>query len=122
MTARLPPVLRRVADQLGEAIALEIADRYSGRCMYVPVVITEDHPIAQRLGMEAAIGLAKMFRGELVDIPRCSELERERRNARLLEARSKGESVTSLTERFGLSRRQVFNVLSAARDEQKGAA
>lgn len=116
MTARLPAVLRRVAEELGDDVALAMAEAYSGRCLYVPAVMTEDHPIAKQLGFEAAHGLSQMFGVEMVDIPRCAELERERRNQRLLEAHEAGASVSTLVQRFRLSRRQVFNVLAAARD------
>ena len=120
--SRLPPALKQVEARFGEPAALAVANSYSGRCVYVPATMTQDHPIARELGLELAAGLAELYGGEMLDVPRCSELERERRNDRLVKAREAGATISELVVRFGLSRRQVFNVLADHRDSSGEAA
>ncbi|MEM1344957.1 MAG: hypothetical protein AAGI34_10320 [Pseudomonadota bacterium] len=68
--SRLPGILQRFADVIGEQDARNIAQRLGGRRVYLAENPGPDNPIAQVIGVEAAARLAREIGGgEDIAIP-----------------------------------------------------
>lgn len=91
--------------------ALRLADRFGGSRVYVPHPsrISEDHPIAQAIGLEAARQLTEEWpKFELV-IPRCAPILRAERN-KALRADRETLSAREAALKWELTERHVFKI------------
>lgn len=71
----LPEFLIEVAEVTGKPkIAWALLHNLGGTQIYIPQKITEKHPLAEILGFEDALLLAKHFAGSREDIPTCAAL------------------------------------------------
>ncbi len=68
-TCDLPHVLREVADTIGLATALKLAMDFGGRDIYIPLTLTDHHPLAKSLGHAAAVKLQKLFGEGRLQVP-----------------------------------------------------
>lgn len=112
----LPPLMREIARLIGVGAVLKLSVRWGGVRLYVPLAenMSAAHPIACEIGLEAALKLAGAYGGEQgIDIARCVAAARAARNAEML---AQDASQRSLARRYGLSERQVRNIVRAARD------
>lgn len=113
----------RTTEHLIEVIGLEGAKRlvsaYRGQQLYIPSEpIPPYHPLAQRLGLEDAQRLQAEYRGRILLIPMGREWQRQKRNQAIIAARATGATVGELSQRFGLSRRRVYQILASGRGDK----
>ena len=111
----LPESLRDIVDLVGVQAAVRLVENFGGLTkLYVPKRVDEDHVLAKKLGLKTARALAEEYGGdEIRNIPRCLASIRAVRNARIRGAFDAGASAASLALRFGLTERQIWNILSA---------
>lgn len=114
-------VVQQLEDALGLGEAVEIVRRWGGRTLYVPVAMTEAHPIALTLGFEKARRLVAAFAGQRLELPSERSAMIEMRNAAICrEAQptpdGPGLSHEQLGIRWGLSRQMIANILRAGRE------
>jgi uncharacterized protein (DUF433 family) len=116
----LPGILREFADLIGLPATLRLVESYGGVRLYVPQRLAEDHPLALLIGASAARQLADVYGGEEhFDIPRAVAIARQVRNRRLREERDRGMSHRDLALKYGLTERQVRNILGEAVDDRQ---
>ncbi|MEX2524478.1 MAG: Mor transcription activator family protein [Gammaproteobacteria bacterium] len=118
----LPDSLKPIADLIGLPATISLVESYGGVRIYIPRSPGEDHPLVQRIGLEAAESLARIYDGEPVELPMASAALRDARDRELLRRADEGCSINALAQEFGLSRRQVFRILSRLRRLNPGDA
>ena len=113
---------RRLARALPPRLA-ELVERWGGIRLYVPLEqnIDEAHPIAQELGLEAARKLARLRNSggqayESLEVPHAAAYLRALRDRLVKEAFAES-SAARVARRFGMTRRNVFNVLKREEPE-----
>jgi Mor family transcriptional regulator len=67
--------------------------------------------IAEVIGVEAALALAKYFGGLNISVPRLPWIERRERDKAIKEAYDHGVSVKALARSYQLTSRQIRNIL-----------
>jgi len=101
----LPDELRQIAEEIGVDAALKLVSARGGVCLYVPMVMTPDHPIARLIGMEAARKLSKRYQGERIEIPRAVGWRRALRDVLIYQ--QSGRSKTRMEGQGGAIRPRV---------------
>lgn len=111
-----------IIDLLGQAIGavatMRLLALFGGRKLYVPEEMSEDHPIALAIGIDAARELSRQFTREQLELPDGDEfarLRRVRRVAGLLRHSTPPRDVAML---IGISTKQVARYRAEA--EQLG--
>lgn len=97
--------------------ALRFVDRFDGVRVYVPhqTRLTEDHPIVQAIGMEAARQLAAEWQQLEIMVPRCKAFLRRERN-RALRADRAELSAKQAALKYELTERMVFIIWAGVDD------
>lgn len=102
----------RLIELIGQAKTQALIDRFGGHYLYLPSeAIDGDHTIAQVVGLASARLLCEEWPGLRLLIPTGYEARLEARNERIRALRSQGATVPELVSAFGLSPRQVYNVI-----------
>ena len=73
--------------------------------------------IAEVIGIEPTLDLAKAFRGTYLYIHNLDDMLREIRNEDIRKSYSKGTKVTDLAIKHRLTERQIWNILGMEPDE-----
>jgi Mor family transcriptional regulator len=123
-----PASLAEVVRAIGIPAMLKLAARFGGVRVYVPQPgrLTEGHPLARLIGIDAARVLAKIRGGEWRDLPRCSKALRVARDA-AIRRQYPTTSASKLALKYRLSERQVYKIcvvpisVPRARNKQRGA-
>lgn len=113
MSAPLPRVAHEIARIIGEFDAVRLCRRFGSRRLYIPQVITHDHPIALCIGFEQAERLAASFGGDSLDIP-CLAVRRIRSIHQQIISDAEHMSQKQLAEKYRRSPRQIRNILRSA--------
>lgn len=98
---------------IGARAARELTRAYPGACLYVPLRISDDHPIRLAIG-QAAEALSQHFGGERIIVPTdCADIweARDRRAKELSEA---GKSNKEIARSLRVSPRTVQRALKRA--------
>ena len=106
----LPGTLRELAEQCGSDVALRLLGEYGGCHVVVPREIHPDHPIALRLGLQAARAICRTYGGEILTIPKGDSARRHIRNESNRHHRRAGSSLRDLARQFNLTERQVCTI------------
>lgn len=106
----LPGTLRELAEQCGSDVALRLLGEYGGCHVVVPREIHPDHPIALRLGLQAARAICRTYAGEILTIPKADEARRHIRNQAIRTHRREGVSLRDLARMFDLTERQICTI------------
>ena len=116
MNIPLPPNAAKLSELIGSdnAIALiELARNNGGRCyVYVPIRPRPSNQIAKLIGIEAAIKLSKAYGGQDIVIPKCRAIDRAQRTAEIKRMAADGMTRANIARHFGMSVRQVSNLLA----------
>lgn len=108
----LPGVLQEIAELIGLPGTLKLVEVYGGVRLYVPKRMEQDHPLASLIGFDNAATLAATYGGELhFDIPRAVAATRAARDRRIRDDRATGRTHRELALRYGLTERQIRNIL-----------
>jgi hypothetical protein len=108
----LSPLLVELQSVIGLDNTLKLVERWGGVMLYVPQDIPENHKIAQLIGKTSADALARYCGLERLNIPLARDYRRALRNAEMYTRHKEGESVNELAREYGISARQLWEILS----------
>lgn len=113
----LPPRVLEIAEIIGLDGALILVSNWGGLRLYVPEPdhVHEDHPLAQRLGVQRAKNFCANYAREKIDVPRCLSHLRRAFEQRIAADNAAGVSVRELAMRHGLTERAVWMALARYR-------
>ncbi|MBE0529518.1 MAG: hypothetical protein IH626_01740 [Rhodospirillales bacterium] len=111
----LPGILAQVADEIGEAKALEFAHKLGGTEIHLKATFTEDDKLVRAMGMETARRIVNALGPGPLLVPMAAGMRRARRNARIAELRARGETIATLALGAGVHERTVYRVQRRAR-------
>lgn len=116
----IPDSIVRLAESIGWDVVLKLVECYPGMRLRVPVKMSENHILAQQLGMTGALALVKLCADEEIYISKVKAHVLACRNAKIIQEYTDGITVPELARRYDLSDRQIYNVLikPAATDRQ----
>lgn len=115
------PLLNRIADVAGERAALILGREKAGEQIYIPKEVTSDHWLAELIGLEPAIALAKSFPGDKIVVPPALAGDKRRRAATIAELANKGYSINAIIRLTGLARSTVQEHLKRVKDDRQGS-
>ena len=95
---------------LGPDLARRFIRAYAGAVVYIPRCHL-GHPLVDVLGEDGARALCQRFGGSPLLLPLGRQWEIEARNESIRQARREGATVDALVKEFGLSQRQIHNIL-----------
>ena len=109
--ARLPPLIRDMAECIGLEAALKVATYRPGRRCYFPATPGADHPIAQLIGHSAALRLCTVYGGDYLHMPSLRRYENAKRNRAICQALANGTATAAqLARRYGLREDSVYAI------------
>lgn len=104
---------------IGRQNLIALSRRYGGRSIIVPEGITEKHPIAFHIGLDAARALSAEFGGDTITLPNEVNLLLTERNAEIVDRfLNRGESIRGLSFDFGLDRAMIQKIIDKAGHRQ----
>jgi hypothetical protein len=118
----LPPKLRQISEYCGIDTALLLLEHAGGGHVAVPEPehLHALHQLVEWLGSEKAQVFCRNFSGEIIQIPKAASALRSLRNRKIIDARKSGTSLFILARTYGLTERQVLNILGqTAYDDQQ---
>lgn len=115
----MPNSIVRLADSIGWPVALKLIECYPGMRLRVPVKLNPESMLVQQLGEEGAQSLVKLCADEEVYIPKAKAHMLARRNALIVQEYTAGVKVPELVRKYGLTDRQIYNVLAMPVVEQR---
>ena len=120
MCQELPRTVQQIADVIGRDSALHLVNQLpraftkghpSGQpILYVPKVLSPDHPLVQILGFTDAKRLVQAFGGEILYPAACFNLVRQTRNREVVRLLREGWNARDIARAFGLTLKQVRNL------------
>lgn len=112
-TRSWPVGLRRLAEIVGPAAAVNLAESFGGiERVYIPKTARIDHPFVAVIGLDRMEALCQAFGGKHIDIPR--GVYRDLKKAQIIEADGSHRQVAL---RLGCTQRYVRRVRSDLNDE-----
>ncbi|WP_066667094.1 MULTISPECIES: hypothetical protein [unclassified Sphingomonas] len=110
-----PNVRDQLIELIGEDATKRLIEALGGTRIYVPRRIGASHPIAEVIGMRAAAQIAESHAGEMLDLPKA-----HLRKAKAIELALSGQMTANEVARTtDYSRRHVFRLMKAARDDDQ---
>lgn len=105
--ALMPPSLAELARVSSVAAALALAREYGGRRIYIPEVMTEDHPLAVLIGFDAAMALSHHYPGDRPEIPMLRDWRAKVKANAIASARRAGRTQADLAREYGMTERGI---------------
>lgn len=97
---------------IGKRARLALAHARDG--VYVPINPKPTSPLVAMIGMGNAMKLAQIFGGGMVHLCKDTAKKLERRNSEMKEAAQLGATQRALAKEYGLTTRQVSNILKSS--------
>ena len=110
----LPPRLRALAALIGLPAMLRLVEARGGTRIYVPDAATTEHWMARLIGLPALQQLVSVHAREYLELDRAAAALRAARDRQIVEQVHAGASTARIALEFGLTQRQVFNILARA--------
>lgn len=125
---RLPHSVQEIADVIGPDQALYLVAQLRKRCpsrtinIYIPTPenMHPDHALAQMLGMDDALALAREFQGAHIYPARCDQMRRVLEHRDILKLRDGGMGIAEVAETLQLSTKWVKAVTDARNMVRRG--
>lgn len=126
MPRRLPKATQEIAEVIGRKRALYLVGAlprsygaYTGSRvnLYVPATLKPNHPLVRLLGWPDAMKLVAHFGGEILYPSKCDEIIRAHRDASIRRLHADGVGSAQIAEWFGISDRQVRNIVKEIQHE-----
>lgn len=111
-----PVNLLEIIEITGEAVALKLVRAFGGQTVRLPAIrnITEDHPLAQCIGIVALGAICRETGGgRWLYIAKCQRGVIEERNRAIVRDYSAGVPVSQLVKKYGPCDRQIWNILGS---------
>lgn len=115
----LPPRLREIADVIGVPAVLALSEGWPGVRLFIPNEIPPHHPIALKIGLEAALKLSYLCAGNTIGIPRNHRLLRARLRAEVLARFHADESASKLAREYGLHEFTIYRWAGAVKNDRQ---
>jgi Mor family transcriptional regulator len=116
----LPPMARNLVELLGVTPTLALVEQVGGQRLYVPRAFEEDSDVVRAIGAKLAAEFARIYGGELIDIPMCKVLLRRERNRAILKD-SETLDGNALVKKYRLHIRVIRRILHEMRLESAGS-
>lgn len=107
----------RLTEIIGQQATFRLMQLHGGTRIYIPEArhCGERHYLAVAIGHDQLLALAREFGGDRVEVPVGLYAVKKARNAEILERHRDGATQSELALHFGITERQVRNIL-AGRD------
>jgi len=115
MKTQLSPIAAALVALIGRRLAMALMAHMNGigpGYMYVPMRPKAGHLLVQIVGLVAAEKLCAVYGGRTIRVPQCDALRRARRDGEIRRMAAEGKPQTEIARRFGMTDRQVRNVLA----------
>ncbi len=96
---------------IGKRVRLALA--HARESVYIPLNPKPSSPLAAMVGLGNAVKLAQVFGGGMVHLRKDASERIERRNAEMKKAAQLGATQRALAKEYGLTTRQVSNILKS---------
>ncbi|WP_163832282.1 hypothetical protein [Spartinivicinus ruber] len=108
-------IMNELTETIGEQAAIKLGQCLGGARVYIPRVIGKDHLITLAVGQELASKIAVRFKGQTINLPAKNEFKTlrnrmVRQEYEKVKPRSGASRGDLIAIKYGLSRRQVFNI------------
>jgi hypothetical protein len=113
----LPPRLIEFERLIGLPATMDLVRVYGGLRIFIPTParVHAEHPLAQIIGVERLMALAKMYGGEAhFALPKAQKALLAVRNARIAHAYAHCKTVRELATDYRLTERQVERIVASA--------
>jgi len=105
---------------IGLPLTLKVIAEYQGRKVYIPASAEKGSNLVKVIGMDAVDQLGEFYGCERISIPMERDLRRKIRDRKLIKKHRDGCHVNQLAKDFGLSARQVWQILAVQKATNKG--
>ena len=109
----LPQSMADLVDIIGLPSVLKLMDAFGGTEVWIPEKLNHAHDLVAAVGAEAAQTLCEYMSRERVKVPRGAAIRREVRNRAIRRERHEGAKLAELALRYGMTDRQVLNILNS---------
>ena len=119
---KLPGSLQEIADVIGLAAAIKLAEQKGGQQVFIPNKLSETHWLIGLMGEDKARDLVAYFTHETgthILIPKAEVLRRAKKAEMVAALLAEGHSANTIAERTQLTRRQIFRKKSQLRASTK---
>ena len=109
-------ILHELSEVIGTESAVKLGQNMGGARIYVPAKATDEHPLTIALGKDKAQHLCNYYGGDTIELP-SKRLFREARDRVIRRdyqhlCLERGCKADHLAIRYGLSRRQILNIVN----------
>ncbi|NWO05549.1 MAG: hypothetical protein HLX50_07555 [Alteromonadaceae bacterium] len=115
----LPESMAELVDIIGLPAVLKLMEARGGTEFWVPERITHQHPLVDDIGTEAAQTMSEYMPLERIKVPRGAAIRREIRNRAIRRERFEGAKLAELALRYGMTDRQVLNILNSEPEDDR---
>lgn len=119
--ADLPPRLAELAGVIGLAATLRLVEARGGTRVYVPEAANDDHWLMRLIGRGPFERLVAWRPREHVELDRAAGALRAARDRQILAEHQAGASSSALALQYGLTQRQIFNILARSSADEDDA-
>ena len=113
----LPESVREMAGVIGLRAALGVVRRFGGTRLWLPMILSEDHPLAREIGEAAARRLSQHYRLESIMVPNCKRAFRVMRNEDITRRYRAGETAAALAREYGLHERMIWQIVACSKKD-----
>lgn len=106
--AWMTPLLNRIADVAGDEAALKLGYEKACRQIYIPEIVTEDHWLAEMIGLDAARAMSEEFGGNHITMPPVLAGSKRARAKAIRELSEQGLSLNEVAAMVGVARSTVI--------------
>lgn len=119
---QLPEVVADLVQAIGWAAVIDLIEVYGGTLLIIPASVRTDDPLARVIGYAAASVLVQRYAGDRIYLARLTRQLREIRNNEIRARYSRFQcTARMLAIEYGLSDRQIWNIISGGDDETNDA-
>jgi hypothetical protein len=107
---KLPTLVQEIAGIIGQRTALALCEANGRQKIYVPLTANPRTKLARMIGITATAKLVEHYPGKLLLLPACKAFTKEKRDSKI-KALALGHSTRELSKQFGLTVRQINNIV-----------
>ena len=117
MSYELPPMAETLVELCGVRGMVALVRRWRGQQLYIPSPdkLSEAHPIAQAVGVEAARRLAQEMGGTRITVPLCIGALKADRDREIWQRYMAGDSTGAMARDYGMQWRSIQKVTQRLR-------
>lgn len=110
-----PLSLQRIAENCGEAVALDLWQHYPGVRVYIPEpgTLSPEHPLVRKIGLDSAQTLSRHYPSTNILVAKAYRARTMIRNYVIRKLNREGAKYAELGIRYDLSDRQILSICTA---------